>query len=358
MDYPVETRISSLTTVRRERLLPARGEVLVRPGEQVEPADVVAHCLLPGELQVVDVSRALRIPRERVTPFIRKAAGEPVRAGEVLAAQRGVLARLKPSCRAPVDGHVLAIREGRILMEAAAIPFELRACLPGTVTNVMPGLGVVIATTGALIQGFWGNGREAEGVLRIVVDHPQRPLRARSIDVSCQGNLIVGGQIADEEALRQAVEVKVRGVIAGSVHAELCPLLRSLPFPVLITEGFGALPMSQAAFSLLQTHGGREALLNAAFQTRWGIQRPEVLIPLSGPGESAHKESEPLPLQVGARVRILRAPYRGMMGTVVNLPSAPQVMESGLRLPVAAVDPGEGEPVIVPRANLELISSR
>lgn len=358
MDYPVETRISSLTAVRRERLLPARGEVLVRPGEQVEPTDVVARCLLPGDIQVIDVSHALRMPRERVMSFIRKATGEPVRAGEVLAAHQGALARLKPSCRAPVDGQVLAVRDGRIVMEAAATPFELQACLPGTVTNVMPGLGVVIATTGALIQGFWGNGREARGVLRLVVDNPQRPLRARSIDVSCQGTLIVGGQIVDEEALKQAVDVKVRGIIAGSVHAELCPLLRSLPFPVLITEGFGTLPMSQAAFSLLQTHVGREALLNAAFQTQGGIRRPEVLIPLPDTGASTREESEPLPLQVGAQVRILRAPYRGMMGTVMNLPSAPQIVESGLRLPVAVVDFGEGTPVIVPRVNLELISSR
>lgn len=358
MDYPVETQISSLTTVRRERLLPARGQVLVRAGERVEPDDVVAHCLLPGEIQVVDVSRALRIRRERVAPFIRKAAGDPVRAGEVLAAQQGMLARLKPSCRAPTDGHIVAVRDGRILIEVPAIPFELQAGLPGTVTNIMPGLGVVIATSGALIQGFWGNGREAGGVLKVVADNPQRSLRARSIDVSCQGTLIVGGRIADEEALKQAVDVKVRGIIVGSVHAELCPLLLSLPFPVLITEGFGSLPMSQAAFSLLQTHIGREALLDAAFQTRWGIRRPEVLIPLPDKGEPTREKSEPSSLQVGAQVRILRAPYRGVMGTVVDLPSAPHIVESGLRLPVAVVDPGEGEPIIVPRVNLELISPR
>jgi hypothetical protein len=242
-----------------------------------------------------------------------------------------------------------------VLIEAAATAFELRAHVAGQVTNVMPNRGAVISTSGTLIQGTWGSGGEAEGVLKAVVDNPQRPLRARSIDVGCHGTLIVGGRILDEEALEQAVEARVRGVIAGSVNADLCPFLESLPFPVLITEGFGALPMSPYVFSLLQANVGREAMLSAEVQGRWGARRPELLIPLRAEEERSPQESEPVPLTVQARVRVARAPHQGAMGVIADLPPVPQVVESGVRLPVAVVDLEEDETVRVPLANLELI---
>jgi hypothetical protein len=59
MYYPVESRITALTTIRRERLLPTPGQVLVEVGEMVGAADVVARCQLPGEVRVIDISRAL-----------------------------------------------------------------------------------------------------------------------------------------------------------------------------------------------------------------------------------------------------------------------------------------------------------
>jgi hypothetical protein len=355
MYYPVETRITPLIAIRRERLLPMPGQVLVDPGEMVGPADVVGRCQLPGKVRVVDVSRALGVPRERAAKYVRKTVGDPVQVDDVLAAPGGLFGRLRRACRSPVDGRIMELRNGLILIESAVTTFELRAHLKGQVTNIMPNWGVVISAAGALIQGIWGTGGEAEGVLKMLVDNPQRPLRARSIDVSCHGTLVVGGRILDEKALEQALEAKVRGVIVGSVNAELIPLLESLPFPVLVTEGFGTLPMSRQVFSLLHSNMGREAVLSAGTRGRWGAKRPEILIPLRAEGDLAAEGPDPMPLRVGDRVRGLRLPYLGAVGTVADLPPVPQVVESGVRLPVAMVDLEGGEPVIIPLANLELI---
>lgn len=353
--YPVETRITALTTVWRERLLPVRGQVLVQPGEVVGPADVVARCLLPGKVHVVDVSQALGVRRERAAKQVRKSAGDTVQADEVLAAPSSLFGRLRASCRSPVDGQVIAVRDGLVLIEAAATTFELRAHIAGQVTNAMPNRGAIISASGVLIQCAWGSGGEAEGVLKVVEDNPQRPLRARSIDVSCHGTLIVGGRIVDKESLEQAVQAKVRGVIVGSVSSDLRSFLESLPFPVLLTEGFGAWPISQHVFSLLQASVGREAMLSADTQTRWGAKRPDLLIPLRAHEDHPRQDYQPVPLQVGAKVRALRAPYALAMGTVVDLPTAPQIVESGVRLPVAVVELDDGETARIPLANLELI---
>ncbi len=355
MYYPVESRITALTTIRRERILPAPGQVLVRPGEMVGPADVVARCQLPGAVRVVDVSRSLGIPRDQATRYVRKTAGDTVQVGDVLAAPRGPLGQLQKSCRSPVDGQVVEVRGNLILIEPAPTTFELRAHVMGQVTNVMPNWGVVISAAGTLIQGVWGSGGEAEGVLKMVVDSPEKPLRGRSIDVSCHGTVVVGGRLLDGEVFEQAVEARVRGVILGSMNADLRPPVDALPFPVLITEGFGTAPMSQYVFSLLQASAGREVMVSADTRTHWGAKRPEILIPLRAEDEMPQEESDLRPLTVGDRVRALRAPYLGAMGTVTSLPERPQVVESGTQLLVAEVDMEDGEQALIPLANLELI---
>lgn len=355
MVYLTETRAAPAITIRRERLLPARGEILVRPGEQVGPADVVARCQLPGATQVVDVSRALGVPREQADKYIAKNVGEVVQAGELLASRGGLLGRLKPTCRAPVGGQVAAVRNGLVLIEGVSDTFELRAHLKGQVTNVMPGLGVIISTTGAVIQGVWGSGGEAEGVLKVLVDSPRKPLRARSIDVSCHGTIVAGGNGLDDKALEQAVAAQVRGIIVGSVNVDMRPVLKGLPFPVIITEGFGAYPMSQVVFSLLQSHIGREAMIQAETQVRWGAKRPEIVIPIHTEEATAAEDQAVVELQAGAQVRGLRAPYIGMVGVVTDLPARPVTVDSGTRLPVAEVTFEKAEPVLIPIANLELI---
>ncbi len=355
MYYPVSSRITSQITVRRERLLPAPGQVLVSPGEMVGPADVVARCQLPGEIRVLDVCRTLGVPRRRAAKYIRKAAGDTVQVNDLLAAPRGPLGQLRKGCRSPVDGQVVEVRDGLILIESAATTLELRAHIRGEIANVMPNRGVVITVSGALIQGMWGSGGEAEGVLKVLVDNPEKPLRARAIDVSCHGTIVAGGRILDEAVLEQAVEARVRGIIVGGMDAGLCQNLDSLPFPVLLTEGFGPLSMSQPVFELLKANMGREALLSADTRTRRDARRPEVLIPLPNGHDSSEEGSGILPMTAGVRVRALRAPHLGKVGTVVDLPARPQRIESGARLPVAVVEIDDGEQVLIPLANLELI---
>jgi hypothetical protein len=353
--YPPESRITPLTVIRRERLLPVQGQVLVHPGETVSPADVVARCQIPGTMHVLDVGRTLGLSQERLSGAIHKSPGESVQVNEIIAVPPGPLGRWRHACRSPVAGEVIEVRDGLVLIQEVGTPFELQAHLHGQVTNVMPSRGVVISATGALIQGVWGNGGEAGGVLKLLVDGPQKPLRNRSVDVSCQGTVVVGGRIVDDRVLEQAAQIQVRAIIVGSIGADLAPQLEGLPFPVLVTEGFGAMPMSDPVFALLHANMGREAMVSADVKTRWGARRPEVIIPQRSEGEKPAEAPGPRPLQVGDRVRALRAPYLGSVGTVRELPPLPQPVETGARLPVALVDMAQEQSVAIPLLNLELV---
>jgi hypothetical protein len=328
---------------------------LVGVGEMVGSADVVARCQLPGQMQVIDVSRALGVSREQAARYLRKAAGETVHANDLLAARGGFLGQLGKSCRSPVDGVIADIRGSLILIEATAATLELRAHLKGQVTNVMPNRGAVVSAVGAVIQGLWGCGGEAEGVLKMLVDSPQKPLRVHSVDVSCHGTVVVGGCLSEGRVLEQAAEVEVRGMIIGGVNSDLYPTLQSLSFPVLVTEGFGAPGLSKQVFSLLQTNAGREAMISTDTETRWGAKRPEVLIPLRATEEMPREEPGIQPLKVGDPVRVLRAPYLGTTGTVTALPALPKTVESGVRLAIAEVELEGARQVQIPLANLERI---
>ena len=65
--YPPETRVLPLTVIRRERMLPMPGKVLVNPGDRVQPAQPVAQAEVSGEVSVVNVAHLLRVaPRARL----------------------------------------------------------------------------------------------------------------------------------------------------------------------------------------------------------------------------------------------------------------------------------------------------
>lgn len=352
--YPEQRQMTPLAEFQCERLLPVPGELLVDVGDQVGPEDVVAAGRLPGRLRVIDVSQELGVGRNTVIEYLHKAIGDPVQAHEVLAERKGSFGWGQRTCRAPVTGLVLAVRDGRVFIEAEPSTVDVRAHVRGQVTKVIDGRGAVISSLGAVVQGSWYSGDAADGRIEIAAGDPGTPLHTQSLEDDFSGTLLVAGRLTSEGALRLAADLGVAGIIAGSVDASMQELLRTLPYPVLITEGFGPLPMCREAFSLLEACAECEAMIHAVPACSSGHGRPEVLIPLEGAGLPAEALPAPRTLAVGLRVRGLRAPYLGATGTVVDLPTVPQMVESGARLPVARVSLDDGDSVWVPLANLEL----
>jgi hypothetical protein len=353
--YPPVTRISPLATLRRERLLPVEGEVLVRMGARVDATDVVARAQVPERYHILDIAEALRASPEVVDRFIRVRPGQAVKAGQAIAGRRISLGLVPLVARVPQDSIVEAAGGGRVLLRSLGEPIEVRAHLPGIVSNVMPKVGALIETVGALIQGVWGSGDEAFGVLKVLVDGPDQPLRARSIDVASHGAVLVGGSTMDRAALQQALELQVRGIVIGSLDPTLVEMVKGLPFPVITTEGLGQASMARPIFQLLSTNDGREAAISGHTQPRWGAVRPEVIIPL--PTKSA-PALPPLgaSLEVGAQVRVIRGPAMGAVGRVRHLPAYPLALETEATVWGAVVALEKGDEQFVPLYNLELLA--
>jgi hypothetical protein len=348
--------VSPLTIIRRERMLPAPGDILVRINDRVEPTQIVAQADLPGEFRIVPIASELGTPTSRTKRHLRVEPGDEIEEGQVLAKRGRLFAR---TVKSPIEGIITAIGSGRVLIEEPPSQFELLAYIGGRVTSVVAPRGLVIETTGAIIQGVWGGGGgrggENYGVLKRAVEQPDQVLGADAVDPSCHGMILVGGAGIDGEALDQAMELQVQGIVVGGLSPELIPHAERLPFPVITTEGMGTVPMSEPIFDLLSTHDGRSASISSRFQARSPVVRPEIIIPLPG-GEVPPAETElGAPLSEGARVRVTRAPHMGVAGTIVALPAHPRSIETGARVRGAEVDVGEGETIFVPLMNLEVL---
>ncbi|MDY7078940.1 MAG: hypothetical protein SXV54_18660, partial [Chloroflexota bacterium] len=222
MYYPVETQVTPLTNVRRERILPAPGEILVRAGDRVEPMQIVARTNLPGDFRILPVARLLDVATSQTKRYLRVKPGDEVQQGQVVAKRGRLFAR---SIKSPIDGVVTASGDGRLLIEAQSTPFELYAYINGTVTDVLEPHGLLVETTGAVIQGVWGAGGgssgEGLGVLRCMVKNPDELLQAQAIDPSCHGMILIGGAGLDNTAIEQAQELQVRGIVVGGLSPEL-----------------------------------------------------------------------------------------------------------------------------------------
>jgi hypothetical protein len=340
-----------MTSVQRQRKLAGAGTVTVRVREPVQPADVVAEVQAPAKHYFLDLAAGLGIPAAEASRHLRVELGGRVEADQVLAGPVGIARR---TMRAPASGRVLALTRGRLLFEARQDPVPVHAGLPGEIAASDGSSTVTIETVGALVQGVWGNGRRGWGVMRIVGEDPAERLRPDALDIIMRGALLVAGACDNPAPLHQATELSVRGIVLGSMSAELIPVALRMAYPIILTEGFGTIPMNGPAYELLSANAGREASLEATVREPYAAELPEVIIPL--PASQQVRSPEPvIEIMPGMRVRALRPPHTGAVGNLLHLLPRPEAYPSGVLAKSAMVELEGIGSVAIPLANLEVL---
>lgn len=345
------TRVSPLTRILRERLLPQAGEVTVSRGQKVSPVQVVARTSEPQGYKIIPAAEILEVPPEEVPKYLLVEEGAAIQRKKPLLRRSRLLG--SKQYVSPINGVLYQVGNGRLILQHTPRLLELRAMVDGLVHTIRPGRGVVIETTGALLQAAWASPQEGYGKIRVVAE-ADAPLRARHIDTDARGAVIVAGYVDELEPLEKAEEHSVRGIIAGSMPSALLPALDRFRFPIMITEGFMGQPMAEPFFQLLQQAEGREASLFGQSSGAEG-NRPEIIIPLpvDRPLESLSPQAPVL--APGDLVRVLRAPYAGQVGEVVAVHTQPRRSGIGIQTPGADVAIAGEEAVFIPMANLDLL---
>lgn len=343
--------ILPLTTITRERILPTAGTVLVRLNQKVSSGDVIAETTWAREHVLLDVAGMLNLSMNAADKLLKCKVDDLMTAGQEVAVGSGLFPR---SVRAPREGRVVAAGGGKVLLEVGESKVELRAGIPGMVVQLIPDRGAVIQSAGALIQGVWGNGHIDSGLLINLAEKPDSILTSARLDVSLRGSIILGGICKDAETLQAAAELPARGLILSSLFPSLLPLAREMRYPILVTDGFGTLPMNSVAHRLLSSNAKRDATLNAEIYDRYSGARPEVIIPLPV-SQNPAAPVDLLMFESGQQVRVRRPPATGAIGTLISIRSGMTVLPSGLRALSADIKLESGETIIVPLVNIEVV---
>ncbi len=371
--YTPGLKVTERVLVKKNRILPLKGDVVVKVGDHVKPDDVVARTHLPGNVVPLNVANKLAIAPEDVELVMLKKVGDPVRNGEKIAVSKSLFGLLKSECLATIDGTIESISHitGQVLQRGEPTPVEVSAYLDGEVVEVIPKEGVVVACVASFVQGIFGIGGEASGNLKIVTPDNKTVLSDSLIDNSLTGKIIIGGSLVTAAALKKAISVGVRGIVVGGFDdKDLRDFLgydigvaitgsEDIGTTLVVTEGFGQIDMAAKTFDLLKAHEGQMACINGATQIRAGVIRPEVVIPAFDRGKLAATDAVAAleGLKIGSPIRIIRHPYFGRLGRVSELPSPLAILESESRARVLEVEFENGQKVVVPRANFESIEN-
>lgn len=363
-------QISSATQVIKRRELPIKGRVLVGVGDVVQSDTVVAEADREGELRIVRVADELAVPPAEVGSYVKVSVGTLVSEGECIAEAKGLWGLFKTQVAAPIAGTVefLSAATGHIGIRAPKRTIQLSAYIDGTVRSVIDGRGVVIEEMATFVQGIFGVGGERIGEIVVLPVPCSRQIGESDIPEVMPGAIIVGGHSPSLAALQRAQERGAVGFVTGSIDDETLREFvgydigvaltgdEPVSMTLIITEGFGRIPMNPRIVEVLQGVAGRRASISGATQVRAGALRPEII---SGPSDlaSASQRVGGKGLAVGSRVRLIRVPYFGMHGVVSHLPHELVAIETGALARVAQVTLEDGgEEIVVPRANLEIAS--
>jgi hypothetical protein len=369
--YTPGLKVKKFTMVTKERVLPVAGEVLVKEGDSVSFDTVVARTHVPGDVSMIPLFFILGCEPYELPRVMLKKEGETVQKGEMLAATKSFFGLFKSEYRAKVGGTIELVSDitGMVGVRDFPVPVDLSAYISGKVSRVMPQNGVEIQTPASFVQGIFGVGGERQGEI-MTIAKPEDVLTTDMIDKSCEGKILIGGSLVTADVLKKADAEGVKGIVTGGIRrADLTKFIgyemgvaitgqEDIKVTGIITEGFGRMNMANHTYELLKSCEGRLASIDGATQIRAGVIRPEIIVPFKeSEAKQFREEADELAegISPGTRVRIIRQPYFGAIGSVSTLPAELQKLESESWVRVMTVKLDDGRAVTIPRANVEIM---
>jgi uncharacterized protein (TIGR01319 family) len=235
----------------------------------------------------INIAKKLNIQPKLVPRYLKKQLNDFVYAGEMLASRIiDVQGTGHPMLiTAPKTGRIceLDTEKGTIVIMYDKKPYRKLAGVFGTVTKIEPGRSATVSYTGKTLKGIIGFGAESWGKINYLEDISSYD-NCRDTDVA-----VFPGKI-NIELLKNLKELKVKGVIAASINnldlvefigTEIGVALTGnehIPFPLILTEGFGDFSMSQAYCEIFKENQANAIYINGHTQIRAGVIRPTMII--------------------------------------------------------------------------------
>ncbi|NLN85073.1 MAG: hypothetical protein GX135_03070 [Candidatus Cloacimonetes bacterium] len=372
--YSAGLTVTENIILRKERILPLKGKVLVKKGDHVKAEDVVAETLLPGKVLPFNLANKLGVTPAQLENFIKIEPGQQIDKTTILAETKGFLGTglFKNEVRSPVEGEVESISAvtGQVLLREPRVPIQVKAFIDGIVTEVIEDEGVVIENKSAYIQGIFGIGGETVGEIKTLAPAPEAVISASDIGENCAGKVIVTGAFASLEVIEAARANGVKAIITGGIDdQDIKQILghdigvaitghENIGLTILVTEGFGKINMARKTFDLLKQFDGHKCSIHGKTQIRAGVIRPEIIIPLKFDEKELVVDEAAMPtLEIGTLIRVIRQPNFGRIAKVTALPEELTKVESETLVRILEAQFEDGTKMVLPRANVEVIET-
>lgn len=377
-DLPVTNsriRLSQNVIINVKRsFLQGKGILKVKVGQEVAPTDILGEGSEMAGFRSLAISSELKVPPSQAGKYLNCRMGQTVFRGELLASKNELFGLKKRLFLAPTDGTLDSFDEKTGILRIRVLPktVKLISGVYGIVDQVSTSSGTVsIRAKVDLVYGILGSGQERTGILRIL-DGPDTLVGNRQILPGFKGDILVGGAQISLAALETAVNFQVGGVISGGIDLSDFKKIAGnswkpdekywgdVGISLLLTEGFGAVPIGPDIFSCLQKYEQKLAILDG---NRGRLVLPSddpnsmIDIRKSKPSVAAVVDSIPdlkgEELQVGMMVRVVAPPFFGRQGKVEEIDKTATVLPSGVSTYLVTVA-GQSR-MRVPYLNLEIL---
>ncbi|HMO17997.1 MAG TPA: KOW motif domain-containing protein [Oligoflexia bacterium] len=367
--YTPKLLIHPNVRLKRERALPVKGSALFKVGDFVGAHEDVLVTELKGDLSIVKIAERLGISPDEAMSGVLVKEGQELYEGDLIFRKKGLFGFFEESVFSPVSGVVefISKESSHIGIRSKPERLSVSAYLPGTVSSVTSDRVVEISSRVGVLQGVFGKGAEGFGVICFLpVKRDQIIEKSDLVDIDndLDGVIVAGGASISEEAFSVLCERRTLGIVTASLSSRfvrgvlggLGEAKRGGSTPVvMITEGFGFLPMSEKAFAILKNNDGKKASISGKTQVRAGAIRPELIFHDPDLSVSEISEDRTSQLLPGDMVRVVRGKNFGKIGKIIDAPRQMQVLESGVNARCLLLQLEKGEKEMVALANLESV---
>lgn len=358
MLLPVVKRISQQGFSIVERGLPVNRKLLVSIGDKVAPETLLATGEVSAGQRVIPVASILGIKASDLGQFLKKKVGETILKNEIIAKKEGTFGWGKKVVISSIDGVIASVTEsGDLIVKFLPESVKIVSGAHGRITAIKND-AVVIEAFVFKVLGIAGAGKVREGNLKIIAT-PEEFVLPNAINENCRDKILIGGASIGREALEKCLSFGVKGVVVGGInYADFLSfgVASDVGFTILVTEGFGILPIGEDIFTFLKEKDGYFGLIDGRSAT---LALPQLTPEKNSALVSNILWREP---KVNDNVHILEEQKGKLIGTITSLDpdnfgvdTSEKVNGLGLKTSYAQVKLGQ-ENLEIPLANLELVS--
>lgn len=366
-------RIKQSICMLVKRKLKGPGRILAQKNVEVSPHDVLGHSKLTLGFTKINISHELGINPSEAPNVLKKAVGQTVFKGELIATKKGLFG--KSQIIASTDGIFQSLDQttGEATFKLVPKEVALTSGVFGVVQEIDHQKGeVTIKSMMTEVYGVYGTGDEKEGFINVISGAADL-VNKEHINDAHRGQILVAGSLIMEATIKQALNFAVSGIICGGLNMDdylamaisLNPQRRigtEIGISIIATEGFGIIPMGDDLYEILQRYAGRFAII----QGNLG----RILLPSDDPNSILSCRKVGLPLKealgarpdlsieevkVGSKVRLIAPPFMGAQGEVLAIDGNPTKLESGISTYLLTIGT-RVKKVKIPYSNVEIIT--